>query len=75
MHVHFAPVELVEVLHSVLHRRLVWTDLAAALREQRPAPRIHPFGDLVVLFGGFPVCGLLGLDDSEMAKLTAAGVI
>src|SRR4029450_10619297 len=41
--------DLVEVLHAVLHRRLVRPFLAAAHPVQRAPTRVHPLGNLVIL--------------------------
>src|SRR6478609_8758698 len=60
---HFAAIELVKMLHAIFHGRLIRADFAAALREQRVAPRIHPFGDLVVLARGLAIRGLLRRDE------------
>src|SRR5690606_6322756 len=58
-----AAVELVEVLHAVLHRTLVRAGLVHPAREQRGAPGVHPAGNLVVLDAGFHIGGALGLDE------------
>ena len=67
-HVELAPEELVEVLHAVLHRRLVRTLVAAPLPVQGGAPGVDPQRDLVVLVSGFEVRSLLGFDELALEE-------
>ena len=58
----FAPIELMKMAHSIFHRRLIGTDFAPSLRDQRPTARIHPFGNLVVFLGGLVIGRLFRFD-------------
>src|SRR6266536_6391161 len=73
--VELAAEELVEVLHSVLHRRLVGSFLAAAHLVERAATRVHPLGDLVVLRRRLEVRRLLGRDEFPFEEGNVLGIV
>ena len=50
-------------------------DLVVAALEQRAAAGVHAQRDLVVLGAGFPVRGLLGLDELALERGDVLGVV
>ena len=68
-------VPLVELLHAVLHRALVRPQVVLAALEEGAPPGVHSQRDLVVFCAGFPVGGLLGLDELALEGVDVLGIV
>src|SRR6185369_15643220 len=70
-----AAQDLVEVLHSVFHRRLIRTLFAAAGAVERVAAGVHPLGNLVVFARSLQVRGLLGVYELAFEERDVLGIV